>query len=416
ETGAIQLDDRKNNFEAGKKDEFVIECPNVGEINKILVAHNNKGAAPGWFLDRILIEDLSEKRIYEFPCYKWLATDEGDRQISRYLLPKKKGDSDRLATAGVPYNVTVYTGDKRNAGTNARVYIVMNNRKTSSSKIFLMDGKFERADVDQFTIDGPDELGPLTSLIIGHDNSGVGPGWYLDKVVINCPSTGIEQTFPCNNWLAEDTGDKLIERELREDPSLRKVRPPTVPWYIWVYTSDIKGAGTDAHVHLVLYGHDGKSDDIKLKSESDVFEAGQCNEFKVDIADVGTPFKLRVSHDNKKLFAPWHLDRIEMENLKTKKRYTFPCGRWLSKTDEDKQIIRELPAEGPGISKPLPVVKYTVDVYTADKRNAGTNANVFINIFGECGDTGERPLEYSARKGNKFERNQMDSFVVEAVS
>ncbi|CAF4256782.1 unnamed protein product, partial [Rotaria magnacalcarata] len=90
-------------------------------------------------------------------------------------------------------------------------------------------------------------------------------------------------TFPCNNWLAEDTGDKLIERELREDPSLRKVRPPTVPWYIWVYTSDIKGAGTDAHVHLVLYGHDGKSDDIKLKSESDVFEAGQCNEFKVDI-------------------------------------------------------------------------------------------------------------------------------------
>ncbi|CAM2710921.1 unnamed protein product [Rotaria socialis] len=416
ETGAIQLDDRKNNFEAGKKDEFVIECPNVGEINKILIAHNNKGAAPGWFLDRILIEDLSEKRIYEFPCYKWLATDEGDRQISRYLLPKKKGDGDRLATAGVPYNVTVYTGDKSNAGTNARVYIVMNNRETSSSKIFLINGKFERTDVDSFIIDGPDELSPLTSLIIGHDNSGLGPGWYLDKVVVDCPSTGIEQTFPCNNWLANDKGDKLIERELREDPSLRKVRPPTIPWYIWVYTSDIKGAGTDAHVHLVLYGHNGKSDDIKLKSESDVFEAGQCNEFKVDIADVGTPFKLRVSHDNKKLFAPWHLDRIEMENLKTKKRYIFTCGRWLSKTDEDKQIIRELPAEGPGISKPLPVVKYTVDVYTADKRNAGTDANVFINIFGECGDTGERPLEYSARKGNKFERNQMDSFVVEAVS
>ena len=77
-----------------------------------------------------------------------------------------------------------------------------------------------------------------------------------------------------------------------------------------------------------------------------------------------------------------------MENLKTKKRYTFTCGRWLSKTDEDKQIIRELPAEGPGISKPLTVVKYNVHVYTADKLNAGTDTNVFINIFGECGDTG----------------------------
>jgi hypothetical protein len=41
-----------------------------------------------------------------------------------------------------------------------------------------------------------------------------------------------------------------------------------------------------------------------------VFEAGKCDEFKVDITDVGTPFKLRVSHDNKKLWAAWHLDRV----------------------------------------------------------------------------------------------------------
>lgn len=77
-----------------------------------------------------------------------------------------------------------------------------------------------------------------------------------------------------------------------------------------------------------------------------------------------------------------------MENLKTRKRYLFRCGRWLSKSDEDKQIIRELPAEGPGIKKPLPVVKYHVDVYTGKNRSAGTDANVFINIFGDVGDTG----------------------------
>lgn len=119
ESGAIVLDDKKNNFEKGKyvemnccdffilsieflcrKDEFTIECPTVGEINKILIAHNNKGTAPGWFLDRIIIEDLNEKRIYEFPCNKWLATDEDDGQISRYLFPKKKGDSDKIATGG----------------------------------------------------------------------------------------------------------------------------------------------------------------------------------------------------------------------------------------------------------------------------------------------------------------------------
>jgi hypothetical protein len=77
-----------------------------------------------------------------------------------------------------------------------------------------------------------------------------------------------------------------------------------------------------------------------------------------------------------------------MENLNTHHRSIFPCGRWLSKTDDDKQIVRELPAQDPGIKKPLPVVKYMVDVHTGKKAGAETDANVFINIFGECGDTG----------------------------
>ncbi len=88
-----------------------------------------------------------------------------------------------------------------------------------------------------------------------------------------------------------------------------------VPWYIWVYTSDLRGAGTDAEVILVLYGRGGKSDDIKLRSKSDAFEAGKCDEFKVDIIEVDTPFKLRVSHDNKRAFASWHLDRVCEENF-----------------------------------------------------------------------------------------------------
>jgi len=114
------LNSKKDNFESGKfvfkyflryfifplifysnrKDEFTIECSSVGELNKILIAHNNKGTAPGWFLDRILIEDIHEHRIYEFPCHKWLATDEGDGQISRYLYPKEGGGPDSIPTGG----------------------------------------------------------------------------------------------------------------------------------------------------------------------------------------------------------------------------------------------------------------------------------------------------------------------------
>ena len=139
--------------------------------------------------------------------------------------------------------------------------------------------------------------------------------------------TGITQTFPCNKWLADDEDDKLIERRLKEDMSLRVTRPPgnhlhlndclldlsifsAIPWCVWVYTSDKKGAGTDAHVTIVLYGREGKSDDIPLKNQSDTFEAGRCDEFKVNVSDVGIPYKLRVRHDNSGNFASWHLDRV----------------------------------------------------------------------------------------------------------
>ena len=47
-----------------------------------------------------------------------------------------------------------------------------------------------------------------------------------------------------------------------------------------------------------------------------------------------------------------------------------------------------------------------VKVYTGDKSGAGTDANVFLTIYGENSDTGERKLKNSENK-NKFERKQV---------
>ncbi len=43
---------------------------------------------------------------------------------------------------------------------------------------------------------------------------------------------------------------------------------------------------------------------------------------------------------------------------------------------------------------------------TGDVFGAGTDANVFLNLYGEFGDTGERQLKESDNM-NKFERNQV---------
>ena len=50
---------------------------------------------------------------------------------------------------------------------------------------------------------------------------------------------------------------------------------------------------------------------------------------------------------------------------------------------------------------------YRVHVFTGDISSAGTNSNVFICVYGELGDSGERKLEKSETHMDKFERNNV---------
>ena len=57
--------------------------------------------------------------------------------------------------------------------------------------------------------------------------------------------------------------------------------------------------------------------------------------------------------------AAWHLDHIEVRDASTGHTYMFPCGKWLSKSDDDKQICRELPCA----NMPSPTTKSKISYY-----------------------------------------------------
>lgn len=126
--------------------------------------------------------------------------------------------------SGIPYVISVVTGDRQNAGTDANVFIVLHNgkKKLDSGKVWLSDGKFKRGMTQIFHINLQVMLSPLTSLEIGHDNSGAAAGWFCEQVIVFCPNTGIEQNFPCHKWLSTSDGDGLIQRTLYENTGLRK--------------------------------------------------------------------------------------------------------------------------------------------------------------------------------------------------
>ena len=50
---------------------------------------------------------------------------------------------------------------------------------------------------------------------------------------------------------------------------------------------------------------------------------------------------------------------------------------------------------------------YELTVHTSDVRGAGTDANVFITLFGERSTSGRLQLKKSQTHKNKFERNQV---------
>ena len=58
--------------------------------------------------------------------------------------------------------------------------------------------------------------------------------------------------------------------------------------------------------------------------------------------------------------------------------------------------------------KLLSVLKYDVQVVTGDVWNAGTDANVYMTIYGQYGDTGVRQL-FKAKNAKKFRMGQVEN-------
>lgn len=58
-----------------------------------------------------------------------------------------------------------------------------------------------------------------------------------------------------------------------------------------------------------------------------------------------------------------------------------------------------------------PEIEYEVHVLTGNVWGAGTDANVYVSIYGERGDTGERHLKRSDHF-NKFEKGQVRAEVL----
>jgi hypothetical protein len=100
------------------------------------------------------------------------------------------------------YGLTIQTGDKAWAGTNADITFTLKGKLGSASK--TVDGsrgeRFER-NSPTFVALPSDDLGELLSLTVQRDDEGLGTDWYVEDIVVESNSYGTKRRAIFQMWL-----------------------------------------------------------------------------------------------------------------------------------------------------------------------------------------------------------------------
>ncbi|XP_078590348.1 lipoxygenase homology domain-containing protein 1-like isoform X2 [Branchiostoma floridae x Branchiostoma japonicum] len=396
-------------FQQHTADKFKVNVKGVGDIYKVRIGHNNVGERPDWYLERLKMKDLNDYQVLNFKFNRWLSRSRDDGDVWREL-PVVRPGVEPLPV--LTYQVAVYTGAESDASFTSNLCITIHGSRGDTGCRLLhrplnhTHAKFQPGQMDLFAVEAV-SLDHLKKVVIALENES-GDGVFLDKVVIKESVESIkEHVFICNQWLHKDKADGQTERELSLEGE---------DWKVWVTTATDSKATHGSQATLVIYGDKGKSEELVLANEeTKCFEPGATNEFQVSTSDLGDIYKIRVGYEDEDKWDGWHLQQVKLQAQSSGEEFLFKFDRWLSRTEDDYDIVREMAITKDNHSV-LPVLQYYVSVYTGDHWGAHTDANVFITLYGERGDSGRRRLFHSTTNAVKFGKKQVDMFLMDAVS
>ncbi|XP_049544581.1 DENN domain-containing protein 5A isoform X2 [Anopheles darlingi] len=111
-------------------------------------------------------------------------------------------------TTKLPYRVVIFPSKKSSAATtSANVWIAISGSLGETQIISVPRHSLE-------FVFHHKTLGILTSLRIGHDDTGMSSKWLVEHVVVRNEVTGHTYKFPCGRWLGRGIDDGSIERLL----------------------------------------------------------------------------------------------------------------------------------------------------------------------------------------------------------
>jgi hypothetical protein len=195
--------------------------------------------------------------------------------------------------------------------------------------------------------------------------------------------------FYFNDWVQRETGYHL-------DIPLQTGRISTyrTTYHVITKTSDVSGATCDANAVIVISGEYGDTGELKLTyspTHSKKFQRDHEDIFIFEnVPSLGPLNKLWIWLESATLpKTSWHLEYVQIDDIRKGKKYMFPCNQWLSYKNGDQQVGCELtctnalPNKIPyELATPRGEVSYEIEIVTSDRQNAGTTQHAWIIIEG----------------------------------
>ncbi|CAF3630124.1 unnamed protein product [Rotaria sp. Silwood1] len=320
----------------------------------------------------------------------------------------------------VSYRFIVRTGTRKNSGTRAQVFLYMYGTEKNWTSINLhartnqnIEG-FPSGSVRTFCLKGPD-IGQLHHLNVNLVGARSDKEWFLKEIEITNLNTSVTWLCEFNCWLPEQQEDKKkiepITIKKQNQLSLDKLSV----YILQIRTGEKSFAGTDSNIQVIIRGSTGQTRQLALTSRgADLFEQNQLDTFAIVGRDIGDLLEINVESDKSQLAADWDLKEMIMWKIRPKNdddkqlQVYFPFNAWLGQAVSKLNAKREIyPSTDHHQKGPT---CYHISVKTGKDFGAGTNANVFIIIYGKTGRTVKHQLDNSLK--DDFERNTTSEFTV----
>ncbi|MGH0134292.1 UNVERIFIED_CONTAM: hypothetical protein FKN15_027075 [Acipenser sinensis] len=161
-------------------------------------------------LKQLLSDHELTKKLYK--RYAFLRCDDEKEQFLYHLLSFNAVDyfcfTNVFTTVLIPYHVLIIPSKKLGGSMfTANPWICISGELSETGVLQIPKNNLEMTFECQ-------NLGKLTTIQIGHDNSGIYAKWLVEWVMVRNEITGHTYKFPCGRWLGKGVDDGSLERIL----------------------------------------------------------------------------------------------------------------------------------------------------------------------------------------------------------